>query len=334
MNMWWCSLWDQCADDLFHEFMERGDAGQGWPDLGNLAHLVGCSVREIENEVLERYSSSDYDGTCGASILSTFRYMLVPEIERGDLIVARQGGRIYSIGRVKDPIYDYWPESENYAHRIKSVEWFAHRFPEYAGFMEEMVSFQGPGTTIQGIKRIGYNWSRKIDEIVRNIQLQAVRVGQQQLIAQQEHQLAEAGVFDPGNLLDARERIMAAIVRRYGQPAFRRQLLQAYEGKCAISGCDVEAALDAAHIVPYRRPKTNHPANGLLLRTDLHTLFDLGLIAIETKTMTVLIAPSLVGTCYQQYAGTQLYIPSDPASCPSCEALDQHRASSSVPKHS
>lgn len=150
----------------------------------------------------------------------------------------------------------------------------------------------------------------------------------EQVRSQQE----EAGAFAPSDLEDARKRILAAIVRRQGQPAFRRQLLQSYTGKCAISGCNVAAALDAAHIVPYKGPETNHSANGLLLRTDLHTLFDLGLIAVDAETMSILIAPSLAGTCYQQYSGKRLGLPSDLASHPSREALNQHRASSSIPR--
>jgi HNH endonuclease len=158
--------------------------------------------------------------------------------------------------------------------------------------------------------------------------------GASKLLAEQEQQLIAAGVFDPDNVLDARERILAAIVQHRGQPVFRRQLLRAYAGQCAISGCNVEAALDAAHIVSYKGPETNHPANGLLLRTDLHTLFDLGLVAVDTETMRVLIAPSLAGTCYQQYGDKRLCLPSDRVSHPSREALDQHRAASSIPKRS
>lgn len=145
-------------------------------------------------------------------------------------------------------------------------------------------------------------------------------------------QQEEAGAFAPSDLEDARKRVLAAIVRRQGQPAFRRQLLQSYAGKCAISGCNVSAALDAAHIVPYKGPETNHPTNGLLLRTDLHTLFDLGLIAVDAETMSLFIAPSLAGTYYQQYSGRRLCLPSDLASHPSREALNQHRASSSIPR--
>ena len=49
--------------------------------------------------------------------------------------------------------------------------------------------------------------------------------------ADQEH------AFDPINIEDARNRVVASIVRRRGQAAFRKKLLEAY-GECAITGCD------------------------------------------------------------------------------------------------
>jgi hypothetical protein len=133
--------------------------------------------------------------------------------------------------------------------------------------------------------------------------------------------------FDPQEIIDARERVLASIVRRQGQLAFRTSMLSIYDGKCAISDCCVGLVLDAAHIIPYSGPITNHPGNGLLLRTDLHTLFDLGLIAAETETMTLLVADDLTGTCYEQYRGKPIRIPVDPAMRPNRRALDQHRHS-------
>jgi putative restriction endonuclease len=54
-----------------------------------------------------------------------------------------------------------------------------------------------------------------------------------------------------------------------------------------ISGCLVLQVLEAAHIRPHRGQRDNHPENGLLLRADLHTLFDLDLLGIEPSTLTV-----------------------------------------------
>lgn len=65
------------------------------------------------------------------------------------------------------------------------------------------------------------------------------------------------------------------MVLREGQPAFRGALILAYAGECAITGCAVTDLLDAAHIARYSGPKSNVTANGLLLRTDIHKLFDL-----------------------------------------------------------
>ena len=136
-----------------------------------------------------------------------------------------------------------------------------------------------------------------------------------------EQQLVSQGVFDPAGIKDARERIVSSIVRRRGQPAFRKQLLVAYKGHCTITGCEVEAVLEAAHIIPYMGSETNHPGNGLLLRADLHTLFDLGLIAVDVVTMQILVSPKLAGTCYDGYRGKRIMVPDDPAGQPRSEAL-------------
>ena len=138
-------------------------------------------------------------------------------------------------------------------------------------------------------------------------------------------QVAKSGTFNPRNLKDARERIQASIICRQGQPEFRRQLLGLYGGKCMITGCDAEEALEAAHICPYKGRHTNHPENGLLLRADLHTLFDQQLMAVNTSTMTLILAPSLKSTNYRDLQGKRLNIPKKCPLPPNKEALDQHR---------
>jgi hypothetical protein len=68
----------------------------------------------------------------------------------------------------------------------------------------------------------------------------------------------------------------------------------------------------------------------LLLRTDLHTLFDLRLLTVDVATMTVMISPQLHKTCYEQLAGQQVSIPDDPKQRPSRRALMLHRRESSL----
>jgi hypothetical protein len=130
--------------------------------------------------------------------------------------------------------------------------------------------------------------------------------------------------FEPSNLTDARERIAASIVQRRGQREFRNKLIVAYDRKCAISGCDALEALEAVHIVPYLGPKTNHVTNGLLLRADLHTLFDLGLISIHPAEMVVVLSPKLKDTFYSTLAGQKLHFPDREEWKPNKEALEQH----------
>lgn len=142
---------------------------------------------------------------------------------------------------------------------------------------------------------------------------------------QNEQQRIEAeGYFDTKNIEDARRRVTSSIVQRQGQSEFRRKLLIAYNARCPISGCDAEAAIEAAHILPYQGIQTNHVTNGLPLRADIHTLFDLYLISIKPETYTVVIAPNLSETYYQNFAGKKLNLPVDIASFPNREAIKEH----------
>lgn len=102
---------------------------------------------------------------------------------------------------------------------------------------------------------------------------------------------------------DARERVYRQIVARRGSRSFRDAMLQRYERACAVSGCRLVAVLEAAHIRPYRNPTDNRPTNGLLLRCDLHTLFDLDLLAVEPESLTVHLHPTVQGHAYDRYAG-------------------------------
>lgn len=133
------------------------------------------------------------------------------------------------------------------------------------------------------------------------------------------------GMFDLSE--DNRRRTMAAIVQREGQPAFRQALLEAYERKCAISGCTVEALLEAAHIVPYRGAHTNVVGNGLLLRADIHKMFDLHLFRIDPISRQVHLSDVLKTSEYAQFEGVILRKPSDASNAPLDEALRHHAAS-------
>jgi hypothetical protein len=149
-----------------------------------------------------------------------------------------------------------------------------------------------------------------IDEVVTNKQLQTA---------------ATEGAFDPLNLIDAREKTIASIVRRQGQPVFRKRLLKAYGRHCAISDCNCADALEAAHIRPYLGVGTNHPTNGILLRSDLHLLFDYHKISFD-KDFRVLVSKALNGTVYEGLRGKRMKRPVDVTCSPNSDALEMHRA--------
>lgn len=130
--------------------------------------------------------------------------------------------------------------------------------------------------------------------------------------------------FDPTDEADGRKRIMAEVTRRQGQKPFRQALMSAYGGRCAVTSCRVVPVLEAAHILPYRGPHTNHVTNGLLLRADIHTLYDLGMVAVG-EDYRVLVAPALHGTQYVELHGQSLILPEDQALHPNLEALRMHR---------
>mgnify|MGYP000628006017 FL=1 len=113
--------------------------------------------------------------------------------------------------------------------------------------------------------------------------------------------------------------------KRVAQPLFRREVIAAYEGKCALTATDCEEALDAAHIQPFRGPKSHHVQNGIALRRDIHRLFDAGLIAFNADG-TVVLSSRLQSTSYGALAGGRANFPRLTNQRPSFDALAFHRA--------
>lgn len=93
---------------------------------------------------------------------------------------------------------------------------------------------------------------------------------------------------------------------RRNQSHFKLNLIQLYGLKCMISGVDIPELIDAAHIISYSSSGINHTNNGLLLRVDLHRLFDANLIRINPKTFKVKISKKLKQTEYNQFDGVKI----------------------------
>lgn len=121
----------------------------------------------------------------------------------------------------------------------------------------------------------------------------------------------------PWDFADYRERRLVAQVRRKRQGDFRAKLMRAYHGQCAMTGADVPEALQAAHIDPYRGSNSQVASNGLLLRADMHLLFDARLLAVDPDENVIRVSARLAGTQYAVFGGERLARPDSPADCPS-----------------
>lgn len=75
-----------------------------------------------------------------------------------------------------------------------------------------------------------------------------------------------------------------ALVRpRLGQGTFRVLVTDNYERRCAVTGERTLPVLQAAHIKPFSLVKEHDARNGLLLRSDIHTLFDQGYVTVTPE---------------------------------------------------
>ena len=116
---------------------------------------------------------------------------------------------------------------------------------------------------------------------------------------------------------------------RLGQGAFRVLVTDAYQRRCAVTGEKTLPVLEAAHIKPYAEQGPHRVSNGILLRSDLHKLFDLGYVTV-TPELRLEVSPRLKeewqnGREYYAHHGKELSIqPSDVMSLPGKEYLQWH----------
>lgn len=116
---------------------------------------------------------------------------------------------------------------------------------------------------------------------------------------------------------------------RLGQGIFRVQVLDAYQRACAVTREHSLVVLDAAHVRAYADGGEHDVRNGLVLRTDLHKLFDRGYVTIDDG-MRLIVGRRLKadfdnGRSYYELSGTPLALPPQAALRPDQEALAWHR---------
>jgi putative restriction endonuclease len=115
---------------------------------------------------------------------------------------------------------------------------------------------------------------------------------------------------------------------RLGQGTFRIVVMDTYERRCAVTGERTLPVLEAAHIRPYSEGGDHRVDNGLLLRTDLHTLFDRGYVTVTPEhrlEVSRRIREEFEnGRDYYALHGHAVRVPADPLRRPRREWLEWH----------
>jgi hypothetical protein len=181
--------------------------------------------------------------------------------------------------------------------------------------MLDNVKLFNPGFRLRGW-RGGPTGSRIIDYLLRNLITRTYDLEEDELsefrnVVDRHRQHASpvgGAASDEDEALQVqKDEILQGLERRYArhetrpdQAAFRNSLVSRYNGRCAITECNVEAVLQAAHVIPFSESIAlrNESANGLLLRADIHSLLDRALLAINPENNRVVLSESLQGTVY------------------------------------
>jgi len=116
--------------------------------------------------------------------------------------------------------------------------------------------------------------------------------------------------------------------QRLGQQAFKAVVLDAYHRHCAVTGAKIRPVLQAAHILPLPDGGEHRLDNGLLLRSDVHIMFDRGYLSVD-PSHRLLVSPRLRedfgnGEEFYSRAGEQITVPERKADRPHREFLQWH----------
>jgi putative restriction endonuclease len=116
---------------------------------------------------------------------------------------------------------------------------------------------------------------------------------------------------------------------RLGQGTFRVLVTEAYERRCAITGERTLPVLDTAHIMPFSVCQRHELSNGILMRSDLHRLFDGGYLTIDPAGRKVVVSKRIRqefdnGKEYYRLEGQQIREPNNLTFRPLTENIEYH----------
>jgi hypothetical protein len=256
-------LWKAC--------LENRCIAVGWSEVGDLRRF------RSPEELAAVMKAEFYHDSPGMAFKKARELWALTELRPGDQVIANKGmSRVVGVGTVRKPAYyfDKGQGVDGFRHMV-AVNWHTVFDPPRAvPPQKEWNNTTVAAVSSEAFKRLSGNappWR------------------------------PTAAVLAVPSTRDARVRTERSVALREGQPEFRRQVIELYEARCAISSCATVDALEAAHILPYKGKDSNQPLNGILLRADLHLLFDKNLLRIDPVTLRVRLDPRLRGTEYSKF---------------------------------
>jgi len=255
----------EARDDCWQECVEGRYICVGWNEVGDLRKFDSFQ----EFQVAFSKKCGQYHNHWQPTITKKAKELwTLMELEPGDKVIANKGTReVRAIGTVQDPVYEWRPEAR-LRHTV-NVEWdssYARRIPKQ-------------------------HWYDTVEPVSAG--LYKMITGSS--LPERFH------VITPRDLEEERKRVERSVPDRPGQHRFRTELIKVYGSRCAISGCEVDDALEAAHIHPHTGPNSDDLGNGIVLRADLHRLFDRNLIGINPHNLKVVVRRSMKNTEYWRF---------------------------------
>jgi hypothetical protein len=248
------------------------------------------------------------------ALVLIWRYPNVPAMHLPAMIGEEPGGLVW---RTIGPLAK-WKLWDRMPRRIKAEFQLPGRKPFYSGLLIDLYMVEDNQRRRWAVFELRREAVKALQALKLIGRTRRARSGRYKLLDDREVKKVPSGFSTPAETT----RINRSIIGRRGQSPFRRNLLAAYGGRCCVTGCTETNVLEASHIVGFRNRGRYEVANGLLLRADWHTLFDLGLWAVHPRRLTIEVSPTVAAE-YRKYDGERLRAPENPKFAPRLDALQR-----------
>ncbi|MEY9583330.1 HNH endonuclease [Sinorhizobium fredii] len=282
--------------DRVREVLANGQIAVGWSKAKQLLDL-GLNRNDFRRILHEIYHREEPDfRKSGQAVTHTWRF--IRELKRGDIVLIPHDDEVYFVEIAEDrAIYRDIKLEDDTAIRRNVARLFDGNplgLSTLSAALQEKLAFRGASKDLADFR----------DEILGFIDLSELSTD-----------AAAAAIDDRANEV-ARDPQDALTQTRPEQALFRQQLRDIYGDRCCISGTTLGAVLQAAHVVPHCEGGRgiNHHRNGMLLRSDIHLLFDALLLTVEPSTLEIRMAAAVKDNPdYRHLEGRRIETRADPA---------------------